>query len=1394
MTKMKYFEAVEAAQRDQKPVDAMPPFDPERMRTRGLGGRIVSRFLENPRWALALLRRFRPTGRIGPLVVVTRAADVREVLERQDVFHTPFGPEMAEMAGGANFILGMQDGPAYRRLKSAILRAFRTDEIETRVRPLAARHSREIMLAAEPGFDFVGGLLKIVPVRICRDYFGLLVEDEESFADWSIALSSLFFADFFASPVTRELAVVAADRMRGTIRRSMAAVREGVVAADTPLGRLVALHDADPAAITEPEIVSAMMGMVSGFAPTNLLAAGNALDVVLSRRDARDAVEEAVKAGDDRLLDAAIMEAMRFKPINIGPLRHTARDTVISNGRDRYEIKAGTTVMAATLSAMFDPEAVNDPERFDPARPAKDSLVFGHGIHWCIGSAIARVQIAEAFRVLFSRPNVRRARGRPGRLTRRGAFPEHLHVAFDRSADCRTVAQAKITVVAPVVAGANPAAVRQALDGLGNPAGEALHSALGRTGIVHFASLSFIEPGDPRLPDGDLDGFLVLEISADGGDAEVLAAIAAHAGDLLRPVLARFCGLGDDTTLEGFLRAHAVAIAPGSPGKAGLAFSGAPGHSVKRIRAEAALEAEISGILRGLSDETPGDATGTLREVRRRLIETGRHDWALQPAESLLERPAGSLSHALASVLLRPGPALGVAALLVLLTWVNYAYVFGGGAGLFRQAMALLAAFGLTLVGVAIVAAALAGLLLLAVRRMERRESSASDAIPLDRYREVVVRENHAVQNNLTAVSIMKPGLLRQVALRTALTVVSIYARFVFRPGFLSDIGTIHFARWILIPGTRKLVFFSNYGGSWESYLEDFITKAARGLTGVWSNTLGFPDARFLFLDGAEDGDRFKRWARFQQIPTRCWYSAYPDLDTRRIRINSAIRQGLVRVGSESEARAWLDLFGSLPRPADLLETDEIQALFFGPMGRLREAEMVAIAIPEGLSREARRDFMLHILQRTSFGDRHPQNEAMIVGFGPGGLARLGLESGPGDDPLDAFPPAFRQGMADRAGGRILDDMGPNAPENWRWGAGARAADAVVLCYADTKAKLKDSVEALRDVAQTAGMRIVERLPLTIEERNGLAIEHFGFADGLSQPVVRGTPRAHRPTDPQHMVAAGEFVFGYRDQRGNLPLSPVLAAARDGAGLLARAPDDDPRLVGGGRRGAVRDFGRNGTFLVVRQLEQHVERFETFCREASAQLATRVGEEATPEWIGAKMVGRWKDGTSLVRNPHGVPDRRPDNDFAYGPEDPQGTRCPLGAHIRRSNPRDSLGADHARQMELSKRHRILRVGRTYRRGRGANAEKGLLFMCLNADIERQFEFVQQTWIAAGLFHGLASEKDPLIGAQTGEARFTIPSVRGAMRLAGLPDFVTLRGGGYFFMPSLRALRYMHARL
>ncbi len=1384
---VKYYDGVLKAQHEQRPLTELPPFDIERLRAKNLRARVVERVLEEPRWALALLRRFWPTLRFRKFLLVTKNADIREILERQDVFQTPYGPEMTEIAGGKNFILGMQDGPEYRRMKSIVLSAFPVDEVEEVVRPLAAKHARDIMLSADPEFDAVGDLLKVVPVRICRDYFGMMIADEREFSDWANALSGLFFADPTANPIVRELAVVAADRMKNAIDQSMQAVRHGRISRSTPLGRLVTLHDRTPSRLSEGEIRSIMMGMVAGFTPTNLLAGGNCLDVVLSRSDARKAIDDAIAAGDDARLERAILEAMRFKPIWIGPFRYTTRDAVIAKGTRRERIvKAGTSVMPATLSAMFDSDVVANPNEFSMERPARDYMVFGHGIHQCIGAAIARVQIAECFRALFSKPGVRRAKGAKGRLTRLGAYPDTMKIVFEPSPLSRTVENAMVTVVLECKRGVAADDLRCKVGKLGNPASERIAAALDDCGIIHFASLAVICANDPDAADERTH--LLLELSGDGSDEAVLDAFASRAGPMIRGLLEEACGVGPEDSLEEFLRTKMIRISQTFGSNAGLVFSGTPGHSVERIR----REAELSNVAREIvsnSNAADEGAGAVLAKVRERLAQDKSRVWALEPAQSLLEGPKGSVWAAFLRTLRAPS-VLTTATIVLLVCWsITYSLVFGYEQGVFRNTLVLGTSLVLTVLGVSMLVAFIGFVLYLLLRRLEERDRP-SDAQPdPPTLAAVMARENHFAQNNLTAVSTVKPGILRRLSLRLSFYLISIMAKQVFRPGYLANIDTIHYARWVLLPGTDRLVFLSNYGGSWESYLEDFIAKASAGLTAVWSNTMGFPKTRGLFRDGARDGARFKRWARSQQIPTLFWYSAYPDLNTSRIRTNSLIRKGLAKAQTESEARDWIRLFDSRPRPSGTLETEEIQTLFFGPLGPLQHAQMTAIRIPEGLAHGRMKAWLECMEERTSFGNRLPPQRAMTVMFGPDGLARLGLDDHAPDRGLATFPAAFRQGMAFEPRSRILDDVGKSAPEHWEWGSATKPVDAVIICYAAEEEILSHDLRELRERTEEAGMTIVIQLPLVVKRRGKQAVEHFGFADGVSQPAVMGASRSSVRSDPMHLVAPGEFLLGYRDESGIYPPTPTVPSSSDQTGMLPVLEDEERPLFGANT--PIRDFGRNGSFVVVRQLEQHVGTFRSFCKKAAADARVQTGRAGIDaRWIAAKMIGRWPDGTSLMRNPNGRKGREPDNDFSFANEDPQGIHCPYGSHVRRSNPRDSLGEDPVTQIKVSKRHRILRCGRSYEKG----SEKGLLFMCLNADIERQYEFMQQSWVSSPSFHGLQEEKDPTIGANGGNGRFSIPLPERSLVLTGVPDFVTTRGGGYFFMPGRSSLRYLLSRL
>ncbi len=167
-------------------------------------------------------------------------------------------------------------------------------------------------------------------------------------------------------------------------------------------------------------------------------------------------------------------------------------------------------------------------------------------------------------------------------------------------------------------------------------------------------------------------------------------------------------------------------------------------------------------------------------------------------------------------------------------------------------------------------------------------------------------KENYPVQNQISHLVAVKPGLVRQATLRTILWAINLLAKYVFNKGNLNGIHSIHFARWVLIDKGKRLLFFSNYDGSWESYLGEFVDRAFMGLTGVWSNTEGFPPSKYLIFGGAKNSKEFKAWSREKQIETQVWYSAYHLLSLNNVLNNTIVRQKLVKSLNENKFQEFL--------------------------------------------------------------------------------------------------------------------------------------------------------------------------------------------------------------------------------------------------------------------------------------------------------------------------------------------------------------------------------------------------------------------------------------------------------------------------------------------------------
>jgi Dyp-type peroxidase family len=368
----------------------------------------------------------------------------------------------------------------------------------------------------------------------------------------------------------------------------------------------------------------------------------------------------------------------------------------------------------------------------------------------------------------------------------------------------------------------------------------------------------------------------------------------------------------------------------------------------------------------------------------------------------------------------------------------------------------------------------------------------------------------------------------------------------------------------------------------------------------------------------------------------------------------------------------------------------------------------------------------------------------------------------------------------------LLGDIGESSPQNWHWGGWGenRCIDGLLLLYAATAEGLDSLVATETRAMDGIAQPIAADVPAFRGRLYCDRKEHFGFRDGISQPVIDGTPKAKRlkKSNPKEarlsVVKPGEFVIGYLNERRKR----ISSCPRDSLADAATQP---------------RELLRNGTYLVFRQLEQDVKAFDAFVSGAARAVHGEVSA-ATKDWVAARFIGRWPSGEPLI--PPGDGRKGGDsqrNDFLYQVEDEMGLACPLGAHIRRANPRDMIGPDADTALRLGKMHRLIRRGRPYGdrlapATNGGNDQqeqpRGMLFICLNADIAGQFEHVQHNWLNNPHFAGLYAGSDPLSHLRFGNSAMTIQHRPTNLQVQCAKPFVRVMGGAYFFLPGIEALR------
>lgn len=634
-------------------------------------------------------------------------------------------------------------------------------------------------------------------------------------------------------------------------------------------------------------------------------------------------------------------------------------------------------------------------------------------------------------------------------------------------------------------------------------------------------------------------------------------------------------------------------------------------------------------------------------------------------------------------------------------------------------------------------------------------------------------------QNHMCTVTELKPGIARLILLKLALAAANIGGRWIFIFGKLGPVPTIHFARWALIDNNRRLLFCSNYDGNWISYLGDFADQGW-GVTAIWSNTIGFPRARFLFWRGARDVDGFERNVREHLLATNVFYRAYPAYASQTMRRDLDFRDRLADAITEA------DRIETLAQRVDLDRAD-VQGILASGYNHLNHARFTVMRVRDAArAREWLRSVVGEVTTAARRGPSDPRPEACFnLAFSASGLDALGFPPEAGADPSKAtanFSEEFRGGMARPGAPAMLGDTGASAPENWQFGGdNGEPCDLLLLLYGRTRAALDTLAARVCDPAVAArALSIVH----TEDSDRADSREPFGFRDGISQPPVIGL--AHKPPwRAEELIKTGEFVLGYENEYGLRPPAPSLRADLDPHDYLRSDPDEPRRKA----------FGLNGSYLALRKLAQDVNGFHRFVADASRDAGGNPDPRRC-ELLAAKMMGRWPSGAPLTLaperdNPALASSSVLNNSFLFRSGDSAGTGCPAGSHVRRANPRDALDTTAKRSFRLSKRHRIIRRGRKFNSpsdSGAAAAEQGIVFIALNADLRRQFEFVQQAWINNPSFMGLANDKDPIVGNNNGAGAFTMRSGAFDRHLNGLPRFVTVRGGAYFFVPSIAALK------
>ena len=386
-------------------------------------------FLPNLVLKFQLIKAYPNTG----TAVVTRYVDVHDVLNRVADFEVVYEPRMEKITGGANFFLGMQDTAAYARDTAMMRLAARRDDVAQRVGPRAADLAETLVAACPGSIDVPQALTLKVPTDMVQTYLGITGASDADMAEWATLMFQYLFLDLSADPDFGERALDAAAKSRAMIDAAIADRKASALDKDDVLGRCLTMQKGGMSHLTDLDIRNNLIGLYIGAIPTLSKGSVQALDVLLDMPDALAGAQAAARVGDMGLVAAHVFEAFRFNPVNPAIYRRAARDTLVAPGTTRQRrVPEGTMVLAANLSAMFDPAVMTSPNSFRVDRPREQYMLWGYGQHACFGAQINSALMPAMLKPLLAKPNLRRAAGAAGKIDGAGTpFPMHFMVEYD---------------------------------------------------------------------------------------------------------------------------------------------------------------------------------------------------------------------------------------------------------------------------------------------------------------------------------------------------------------------------------------------------------------------------------------------------------------------------------------------------------------------------------------------------------------------------------------------------------------------------------------------------------------------------------------------------------------------------------------------------------------------------------------------------------------------------------------------------------------------------------------------------------------------------------------------------------------------------------------------------